>query len=133
MSYGFIFAVKVLPVIIFFSALISILNYLGIVTIFVEGLGKIFRPLWSSRYAETSCAIANSFLSLTEAPLLIKDYLSTMSESELFAVMVTGMGTISGSLIAVYGSLGIEIKHLLISSILSISSTLFFAKLFVSL
>ncbi len=127
--WGFIFLFKVIPIIIFFSALIAGLRYMGFIQRAVSGLGKILTPLMGTQNAETLCAAANSFLGQTEAPILIKDYLPSMSDSELFAVMVSGMGTISGGLLAVYGCLGIPIKHLLISSILSIPATLFFAKL----
>lgn len=131
--WGFIFAFRVIPVIIFFSALIAALNFLGWIEKAVTFVGKIVSPLMGTRKAETLCAIANSFLGQTEAPILIKDYLSAMSDSEIFAVMVSGMGTISGALIAVYGVLGVSINHLLISSFLSIPATLFVAKLWVPL
>jgi len=128
-SWGFIFAIKVLPVIIFFSAFISLLNYLGIIRLFVQGFGSFLKPIFGTGAAETFCAVANSFLGQTEAPLLIREYLPLMSPSQIFAVMVAGMATISGSLIAVYSAVGISTKHLLISSLMSIPTSLLMAKL----
>ncbi len=127
--WGFIFAIRVLPVIIFFSALTSILYYFGIIQFFVSIIGKIMKPVFGTNGAETLCAVANSFLGQTEAPLLIKSYLKKMNESEIFAVMVGGMGTISAAILTIYACLGVPIKHLLISSVLSIPSTLFISKL----
>jgi CNT family concentrative nucleoside transporter len=129
--WGFIFAIRVLPMVIFFSALTSIMYYLGIIQWIVHLVGFLVRPLYGTSGPETLCAIGNSFLSQTEAPLLIKGYLKHMSESEIFVVMVSGMSTISSGLFAVYGSLGISIKHLLVSSILSVPASLFIAKLLV--
>lgn len=127
--WGFIFLVKVFPVIIFFSALISLLHYLGFLQWLVGIIGKVVRPLLGTRGPETLCAIANSFLGQTEAPILIKSYLAGMNESEIFAVMVAGMGTVSAGIMAVYSSLGISMYHLLTTSLMSISSTLLMAKL----
>lgn len=129
--WGFIFAIRVLPMIIFFSALTSILYYFGIIQWVVNLVGVLVRPLYGTTGPETLCAIGNSFLSQTEAPLLIKSYLKYMSESEIFVVMVSGMATISSGLFAVYGALGIPVKHLLVSSILSIPASLFIAKLWI--
>lgn len=129
--WGFIFAIRVLPMVIFFSALTSIMYYLGIIQWIVHLVGFLVRPLYGTSGPETLCAIGNSFLSQTEAPLLIKGYLKHMSESEIFVVMVSGMATISSGLFAVYGSLGISIKHLLVSSILSVPASLLIAKLLV--
>jgi CNT family concentrative nucleoside transporter len=127
--WGFIFAIRVLPMIIFFSALTSILYYFGIIQWIVHLVGFVVRPLYGTTGPETVCAIGNSVLSQTESPLLIKSYLKYMSESEIFVVMVSGMATISSGLFAVYGALGIPIKHLLVSSILSVPASLFISKL----
>jgi CNT family concentrative nucleoside transporter len=128
-AWGFIFAIKVLPIIIFFSALVSILYYLGIIQFVVKIIEKLLRPIYGTNGAETLCAIANSFLGQTEAPLLIKSFLKNMNESEIFLVMVSGMGSLSASLLAVYSYIGIPLKHLLISNILSIPATIFISKL----
>ncbi len=130
-AWGFIFAIRVLPMIIFFSALTSVLYYFGIIQWIVNLVGFLVRPLYGTTGPETLCAIGNSFLSQTEAPLLIRSYLKYMTDSEIFVVMVSGMATISSGLFAVYGLLGISIKHLLVSSILSVPASLFIAKLWV--
>lgn len=127
--WGFLFAIRVLPMIIFFSALTSILYYFGFIQWIVHLVGFLVRPLYGTSGPETLCAIGNSVLSQTEAPLLIQSYLKYMSESEIFVVMVSGMATISSTLFAVYGALGIPIKHLLVSSILSIPGSLLVSKL----
>jgi CNT family concentrative nucleoside transporter len=129
--WGFLFAIRVLPMIIFFSALTSVLYYFGIIQWIVHLVGFIVRPIYGTTGPETVCAIGNSFLSQTEAPLLIKSYLKYMSESEIFVIMVSGMATISSGLFAIYGILGIPVQHLLVSSILSIPSSLLLAKLMV--
>jgi CNT family concentrative nucleoside transporter len=129
LAWGFIFAFKILPVIIFFSALISIAYYVGVIQYIVERVGWLVRPLFGTSGPETLCAVANSFLAQTEAPMLIKTYLKDMSQSEIFVVMVSGMGTISAGILAVYASMGIPIQHLLISSIISVPATIMIAKL----
>jgi CNT family concentrative nucleoside transporter len=128
---GFVFAIRVLPMIIFFSALTGVLYHFRVIQMVVFFIGRIVRPFYNTTGPETVCAIANSFLSQTEAPLLIKKYLKGMTESEIFVVMVSGMATISSSLFAVYSAMGVSIKHLLIASILSIPSSLFISKIIV--
>src|SRR3990167_1690337 len=112
-NWGFIFGIKVLPIIIFFGALTSILFYLGIIQKFVQVIGFVLRPFLGTSGSETLCAVANSFLGQTEAPLLIRNYLSNMTKSELFVVMVSGMATISGSILAVFAVMGIPASILI--------------------
>lgn len=130
-AWGFLFAFRVLPMIIFFSALTSVLYYFGIIQWIVHLIGFIFRPLFGTTGPETLCTIGNSFLSQTEAPLIIKSYLKYMSDSEIFVIMVSGMATISSGLFAIYGMLGISVKHLLVSSILSIPGSLLISKIII--
>ncbi len=127
--WGNIFAVKVLPVIIFFGAFMALLFHFGIVQRVVTALGLVVRPLLGTTGAETLCAVANSFLGQTESPLLIKNYLASMTKSELFVVMVSGMGTISGAILAVYASMGVPAAHLLGSSVVAIPATILIAKI----
>jgi concentrative nucleoside transporter, CNT family len=127
-SWGFIFAIKVLPIIIFFGALMSFLFYLGIVQRCVIGISYLVRPLLGTSGAESLCAIANSFLGQTEAPLLIRNYLPTMTKSEILVVMVSGMGTISGAILAVFAAMGVPAQHLLTASVMAIPGTLLIAK-----
>lgn len=127
--WGVVFAVQVLPMIVFFGAFMALLFYFGIVQRLVLLLGYVVRPLLGTTGSETLCAIANSFLGQTEAPLLIRNYLAQMTKSELLVVMVSGMGTISGSILAVYASFGAPIEHLLAASIMAIPATIMIAKI----
>ena len=127
--WGFIFGIKVLPVIIFFGALMSILFYLGIVQWFVQGLNYLVRPLLGSSGAETLCAIANSFLGQTEAPLLIRGYLAQMTKSEILVVMVSGMATISSAIMAVFAMMGVPAGHMLIAVLMSVPGSIMIAKI----
>jgi CNT family concentrative nucleoside transporter len=127
--WGFLFAFKVLPIIIFFGALMSVLFYLGIVQRVVAVVARVLQPLLGTSGAETLCAIANSFLGQTEAPLLIRHYLGKLTKSQLFLVMVSGMGTMSGSILAVYTAMGVPGRHLLAASVMAISATIVIAKI----
>ena len=127
--WGFIFGIKVLPVIIFFGAFMAILFHLGIVQKLVFAISIVIRPLLGTSGAETLCAIANSFLGQTEAPLLIRHYLKTMTKSEILVVMVSGMGTISGAILVVFAAMGVPAVHLLTASIMAIPSTIVIAKM----
>lgn len=127
--WGFVFAIKVLPVIIFFGAFMSLLFYLGIIQFVVKILNFIIRPILGTSGAETLCAISNSFLGQTESPLVISKYLDKMSKSEIAVVMISGMGTISAAVVAVYATMGVPIKHLLISSLISIPATILISKI----
>lgn len=127
--WGFIFAVKVLPIIIFFGAFTSLLLYLGVISRLVWLVSKLIQPILGTSGAETLCAIANSFLGQTEAPLLIRHYLAKMTPSEMFVVMVSGMGTVSGSILAVYAAIGVPVVHLLSASVMAIPATILLAKI----
>jgi CNT family concentrative nucleoside transporter len=128
-SWGFIFAIKVLPVIIFFGALTALLFYWGIVQKGVQAINYVVQPLLGTTGPETLCAITNSFLGQTEAPLLVRDYLKKMSKSELLVVMVSGMGTISGAILVVFVAMGVPAPHLLTASVMSIPTTIMMAKI----
>ena len=127
--WGFIFAFKVLPIIIFFGALMSLLFYLGVVQRCVAAISFIIRPLLGTSGAETLCTIANSFLGQTEAPLLIRNYLKNMTKSEILVVMVSGMGTISGAILMVFAAMGVPVVHLLTASVMAIPGTILIAKI----
>lgn len=128
-AWAFIFAVQVISIIIFFGALMSLLFHLGVIQIIVSGLAMVIRPLLGTSGAETLCAASNSMLGQTEAPLLIKRYLKDMTDSEMMVVMVSGFATISGSLLAVYGSMGVPMVHLLSASVMAIPASLLIAKI----
>lgn len=126
---GFIFAFHVLPVIIFFSSLVAVLYYIGVMGLLIRLIGGGLRWLLGTGRAESMSATANIFVSQTEAPLVIKPYLASMTRSELFAVMVGGMATVAGSVLAGYVALGVEMKYLLAASFMAAPGGLLMAKL----
>lgn len=128
---GFIFAFKVLPITIFFSAFTALLIHFKIIQLFVSGANALMRPFLSVSASENAVAVANSFLGQTEAPLLVRHHLKHMTKSEFFVVMVSGMATISSALLAVYGAMGVPVIHLLASSIMSIPGAIMLAKIIV--
>jgi CNT family concentrative nucleoside transporter len=106
-SFGFIFLFQVLPTIIFFSALTSVLFYLGIIQIVVKGMAKVLTKIMGISGAESLSVAGNIFLGQTEAPLMIKAYLERMNRSEVLLVMIGGMATVAGGVLAAYiGFLG---------------------------
>ena len=127
--WGFVFAIKVLPIIIFFGALMSLLYHIGIVQILVKGLAFVIRPLFGTSGAETLSVAANSVLGQTEAPLLIKNYLARMTHSEMLTVMTSGMAHLSGSILAIYGLMGVPIVHMLSASIMAIPGAILISKI----
>jgi CNT family concentrative nucleoside transporter len=130
-SWGFIWGIKVLPIIIFFGALTSLLFHWGVIQWCVAIINRVLQPLLKTSGAETLVAVANSFLGPTEAPLLIRNYLKDLTKSELFVVMVSGMATISGSVLVVYAAWGVPAPHLLAASIMAVPAAIIFAKILV--
>ncbi|KKP24205.1 MAG: Nucleoside permease NupC [candidate division TM6 bacterium GW2011_GWF2_28_16] len=128
-SWGYIFAIKVLPIIIFFGALTAILYHFGIIQIFVRGINIILSPILGTSGAETLCTAANSMLDPSAATLLIKHELKNLTDSEMFTILVAAMSTITASLIAVYGSLGVSMLHLLTASVMSIPGAILISKI----
>ncbi|TWI50885.1 CNT family concentrative nucleoside transporter [Pseudomonas duriflava] len=128
-SGGFIFALKVLPVIVFFSAFISVLYYLGIMTLIIRLIGTPLRWLLGTSRTESMSATANIFVGQTEAPLVIRPFIATMTQSELFAVMVGGVASVAGSVLIGYASLGIDLKYLIAASFMAAPGGLLMAKL----
>ena len=126
---GFVFAFHVLPIVIFFSALVSVLYYLGIMGWIIRVLGGALQKLLGTSRAESMSATANIFVSQTEAPLVVKPYIATMTKSELFAVMVGGMATVAGSVLAGYVALGVEMKYLLAASFMAAPGGFLMAKM----
>lgn len=127
-SFGFIFLFQVLPTIIFFSALTSVLFYLGVIQFIVKGLAKFMTKAMGISGPESLSVAANIFLGQTEAPLMIKAYLEKLSRSEIFLVMVGGMATVAGGVLAAYiGFLGgddpemrqLFARHLLAASVMA--------------
>lgn len=128
-SLGFIFAFHVLPVIVFFSALMAVLYYLGIMQRIVGLLGGVLQRLLKTSRAESLSAAANIFLGQTDAPLLIKPFIPRMTSSELFAVMTGGLASIAGSLMAGYAAMGIDLRFLITAAFMAAPGGLLMAKL----
>src|SRR5688572_21626096 len=127
------FAFKVLPTIIFFSSLAAMLYYLGVMQWIVRGMAIVMQKLLGVSGAEALSASANVFLGQTEAPLLVKPYIASMTMSELNAVMIGGFANISGSLIAAFSSreFGLDAGHLVTASVISAPASLLIAKILV--
>lgn len=121
-------AFRVLPTIIFFSALMAILYHMGLMQIVVKGLSRIMQVTLGTSGAESLSASANIFVGQTEAPLVIKPYLAKMTRSELMSVMVGGFATIAGGVMAAYIEMGISAAHLLTASVISAPAALLIAK-----
>ena len=137
-SFGFIFAFQVLPTIIFFSALTSVLFYLGIIQKIVLGLAWILTKIMHISGAESLSVAGNIFLGQTEAPLMIKAYLEKMTKSEILLVMIGGMATVAGGVLAAYiGFLGgddealrlMYAKHLLAASVMAAPGAIVISKI----
>jgi CNT family concentrative nucleoside transporter len=137
-SYGFIFVFQILPTIIFFSALTSLLFYLGVIQIIVKGLAKLLTKLLKISGAESLSVAGNIFLGQTESPLMIKAYLERMNRSEILLVMIGGMATVAGGVLAAYiGFLGgnddalrLEFaKHLLAASVMAAPGAIVISKM----
>jgi len=128
---GFVFAVRVLPVIIFFSSLIAVLYYLGIMQWVVKIIGGGLQKLLQTSKPESLSATANIFVGQTEAPLVIRPYIAKMSQSELFAIMVGGLASVAGSILAGYAGLGVELKYLIAASFMAAPGGLLMAKLII--
>ncbi|WP_412983793.1 NupC/NupG family nucleoside CNT transporter [Pontimicrobium sp. IMCC45349] len=137
-TFGFIFAFQVLPTIIFFSALTSLLFYLGIIQKLVKAFGWLLSKLLKISGAESLSVAGNIFLGQTEAPLLIKAYLEKMNKSEMLLVMIGGMATVAGAVLAAYiGFLGGDdpalrlqyAKHLLAASVMAAPGAIVISKI----
>ena len=137
-TFGFIFAFQVLPTILFFSALTSVLFYLGIIQKVVKAFGWLLSKLLRISGAESLSVAGNIFLGQTEAPLLIKAYLEKMNKSEILLVMIGGMATVAGAVLAAYiGFLGGDdpelqlfyAKHLLAASVMAAPGAIVISKI----
>ncbi|MGB1198702.1 MAG: NupC/NupG family nucleoside CNT transporter [Thalassotalea sp.] len=126
---GFVFAIRVLPVIIFFSSLIAVLYYLNIMQWVVKIIGGGLQKLLKTSKPESLSATANIFVGQTEAPLVVKPYISRMTQSELFAVMVGGLASVAGSVLVGYAGLGVELKYLIAASFMAAPGGLLMAKI----
>ncbi len=128
-SLGFMFAFNVLPVIVFFSALITVLYHLGVMAWIIRLIGGFLQLVLRTSRPESMSAAANIFVGQTEAPLVVKPFIPSMTRSELFAVMVGGLASIAGSVMAGYANMGVELKYLLAASFMAAPAGLLMAKI----
>ncbi|MCF8880021.1 NupC/NupG family nucleoside CNT transporter [Hyphobacterium sp. SN044] len=126
---GVIFAVLVLPVIVFFASLMSVLYYIGVMQWVVAGLGRLLHWVLGTGRVESLNASANIFVGQTEAPLVVRPYLAGLTQPQLFAVMTSGLASVAGSVLAAYAQMGIPVEYLLAASFMSAPGGLLMAKL----
>lgn len=128
---GIVIAIHVLPTIIFFSALMSVLYHLGIMQRLVQGMAWVMQRTMKTSGSETISSAANIFVGMTEAPLVVRPFVGTMTMSELMAVMVGGFATVAGGVMAAYVRFGIDPGHLLTATVMSAPAALVLAKIVV--
>ncbi len=126
---GFIFAIQTLGNIVFLSALVSLLYYVGILGFVVKWIGKGVGKIMKSSEVESFVAVANMFLGQTDSPILVSKYLGRMTDSEIMVVLVSGMGSMSVSILGGYIALGIPMEYLLISSTMVPIGSILIAKI----
>jgi len=123
------FAIAALPVIIFFSALISILYYLGVMQFIIKWVGGGIQRITGISKVESLCAAANIFVGQSESPLVIRPYLASLTQSQLFTVMSVGMAGVAGTILAAYAAMGIRIDYLLAAAFMSAPGGILMAKI----
>nr|WP_246506630.1 NupC/NupG family nucleoside CNT transporter [Kistimonas asteriae] len=126
---GFIFVINVLTIIIFFSSLMAVLYYLGVMQLIIKVIGGLLQKVLGTSRTESLSATANIFVGQTEAPLLVRPYISKMTQSELFAVMVGGLASVAGAVMVGYASMGVELKYLIAASFMAAPGGLLMAKI----
>jgi len=123
------FAINVLPIIVFFSALMSVLYHLRIMQLFVRVIGGGLRLIIGTRAVESMNAAANIFIGQTEAPLVVRPYLSKLTEPQMFAIMVSGLASVAGTVLLAYAQMGAELRYLLAASFMAAPGGLLMAKI----
>jgi CNT family concentrative nucleoside transporter len=126
---GFSFAINVLPIIIFFAALMSVMYHLRIMEWVVRLVGGALHKIIGTGTIESMNAAANVFVGQTEAPLVVKPYLRGLTEPQMFAVMVSGLASIAGTVLAGYTLMGAELKYLLAAAFMAAPGGLLMAKI----
>jgi CNT family concentrative nucleoside transporter len=126
---GFVFALRVLPAIIFVTALISVLYYLGIMRWIVAGLGTLFQKVIGVSKIESFSGVATIFLGQSEMPAAVKPFIADLRGPELFAIMASGMASVAGSVLAGYAGLGVRLEYLIAASFMAVPGGLLFAKI----
>ncbi len=129
-SFGGVFAVQVLPTIVFFSSIMAILYHLGVMQKVISAFARVIRRTMGTSGAETLSVSANIFVGQTEAPLVVRPFVEKMTRSELMAVMTGGFATVAGGVMAAYVGFGVDAGHLLTASVISAPAALLMAKLF---
>jgi CNT family concentrative nucleoside transporter len=126
---GFVFALRVLPAIIYVSALIAVLYHLGVMRWIVISLGTMFQRLLGVSKLESFSAVTTIFLGQSEMPAVLKPFAGQLRGPELFAIMTSGMASVAGSMLAGYAGLGVKLEYLLAASFMAVPGGLLFAKL----
>lgn len=126
---GFIFAFRVLPAIIFITALVSLLYYIGVMGILIRLLGGIFQKALNISKIESFVAVTTIFLGQNEIPAIVKPFMNRLNRNELFTAICSGMASIAGSTMIGYASLGVPIEYLLAASLMAIPGGILFARL----
>jgi CNT family concentrative nucleoside transporter len=127
---GVVFAFQVLPIVIFIASLFAILYYFGVMQVFVKAMAVVMQKFLGVSGAESTSVAASIFMGQTEAPLTIRPFLPTLTRSELFTIMTSGMAHVSGAVMAAYVKLaGVEIQHLLTAVIMTAPATIMLSKM----
>jgi CNT family concentrative nucleoside transporter len=128
-SIAFIFAFYFLPVLVFFSSLIAVLYHLKVMGLIIKVIGGFLQKVLRTSRPESMSAAANIFVGQTEAPLVVRPFIPHMTRSELFAVMVGGLASIAGSVMAGYAGMGVDLKYLLAASFMAAPGGMLMAKI----
>ncbi|UOO80717.1 NupC/NupG family nucleoside CNT transporter [Uruburuella testudinis] len=128
---GFVFALRVLPMIVFFSSLMAVLYYTGVMQVVIKVIGGFLQKVLGTSRAESMSAAANIFVGQTEAPLVVRPFIKNMTRSELFAVMSGGLASVAGSVLGGYAQMGVPLPYLIAASFMAAPGGLLFAKLLI--
>ncbi len=128
---GFVFALRVLPMIVFFSSLMAVLYYTGIMQVVIKIIGGFLQKMLGTSRAESMSAAANIFVGQTEAPLVVRPFIKNMTKSELFAIMSGGLASVAGSVLGGYAQMGVPLPYLIAASFMAAPGGLLFAKLLI--
>ncbi|WP_277962599.1 NupC/NupG family nucleoside CNT transporter [Pseudomonas sp. RIT-To-2] len=128
-SGGFVFAIRVLPVIVFFGSFISVLYYIGVMGWVIRLVGGALRVLLRTSRVESMAVTSAVFIGQSEVPLVVRPFIAHMTRSELFAIMVGGFAAVAGSVLLGYAGLGVDLKYLIAACFMSAPGSLLMAKL----
>ena len=131
-GFGMLIAFQVLPIVIFICSLFAILYYFGIMQVCVKGMAIVMQRFMGTSGAESTCVAASIVMGQTEAPVTVRPFLESMTESELFTIMTSGMAHVSGAVMGAYVAIAhVSITHLLTAVIMTAPATIMLAKMFV--